>query len=269
MTQTQYIRTVAITAGVPGQPGRRWTGLKINGSVQKTDTSKPNTGTVQLYNLTPDSVGFLRQPGAVIKFTVGYDGETSVIFVGDVDEVTSKRDGSSRVVEIKARDGQVAYQTATLNRSWRPPLNSSQLLRRLADATGLQLLELPTNLDVIDYQSGYVCVGPVRDAFTEVCASLDATWSIQDGVLVITKFGSATSESAALVSPATGLVGYPEATKHGVKFVSLLNPLVKPRRFVRLDSEEFRAFYLVKRVTHRFDSRDGDFYTEAEAVELD
>lgn len=262
---TQYLRTVRIVAGVPGQPGRQWSDLKINGSVEKTDSKKPNVGTVQLTNLNADSVGFLRQPRAVVKFAVGYGVETSVIFTGDVDEVNVRRDGADRVVEIKARDGQLAYQGASLNTTFEGPVTNATLIRRLAEAIGLPLLEVP-DLPLVTYQYGYAAIGPVRNALDEVCASSDARWSIQDGQLVITPNGQATGEAAALLTPATGLIGHPEATKHGVKFTALLNPLITPRRFVKLESAEFNGFYLVKKVTHRFDSRASEFYSEAEAV---
>lgn len=261
----QYLRTVEVVAGVPGQPGRRWTDLKMNGSVEKTDSKKPNVGTVQVYNLTQDSVGFLRQPGAVLKVAVGYGGETSVIFTGDVDEVTFKRDGANTVTEVKARDGQLAFQGASLSQTFDGPVTNTTLIRRLADAIGLPLLEIPA-LEERVYQYGYTAVGPVRNALDEVCASSDARWSIQDGQLVITRNGQPTSEAAALLARETGLVGQPEATKHGVKFTALLNPLVTPRRFVKLESRDFTGFYLVKKVTHRFDTDEQEFYSEAEAV---
>lgn len=264
----QYLRTVRITVGVPGQRGREWSDLKMNGSVEKTDGRKPNPGTVQVYNLTSDSVGFLRTPGAVLKIAVGYGEDVSVIFVGDVDEVTSKRDGASSVTEIKARDGMTAYQGSSLNVTFEGPVDNLTVLRRLADALGLALLELPT-LPVVTYQNGYTAIGPTRNALDEVCASSDALWSIQDGELVVTPFGSATRESAALISPATGLVGYPESTKHGVRATCLLNPLVKPRRFVKMESAEFSGFYLVKKVTHKFDTDATEFYSEFEAVTLE
>ena len=267
-----YGRTIKLLAGIPGLPGREWTsdtsgGLQITAEVEKTDRGAPNKAKIQILNLSDDSIGFLRQPEVVVRLAAGYADVTPILFVGDVREVRVQRGSQETACEIEAYDGLTAYQNSALYTTFEPPLTNRRLISRLAEAMTLAIDAIPADLPEIDYQSPYTVAGPVRAALDEVIASSGARWSIQDGTLRITLDGQPTAEAAALISPSTGLVGYPETTKKGVKFTSLLNAQLSPRRFVRLECRDFQAFFICKKVTHRLDARGQTFYTEVEATE--
>jgi hypothetical protein len=263
----QFGRIVRILVGQPGQPGRQWTDLRVNATVTKTDSKKPDKATIQIYNLNPDSRGFIQNDGNVILLFAGY-GEPELIFQGDVDEATVARDGQDIVVEVEAGDGRRSYQDGALFQTFDPPLTSTTLLQRLANAMGVGIGNLPTDLPVINYVQGYTVVGPARDALDEITTSLGARWSLQDGELIITLAGQGLQQLAFLVTPDSGLVGTPEKTKKGLKFSMLLNGKVKPRRPVAIKSRDFDLFVIPKKVEHVLDTGfETDFYTNVEAVE--
>ena len=254
--------------GLPGKPGRSWTGLRVNAEITKTDSKKPNKAKVQVYNLGPDSRGFISQDGMVMQVLAGY-GEPELVFQGDIDEVSTQKDGLDVVATIEGGDGRKKFQDGRLVQTYLPPNDSGLMLTRIANAMGIQLAPLPPELKTVIYTSAYTVAGPTRDALDDLTRTLEANWSIQDGELLITLIGKATTETAFLVSPSSGLIGRPEKQKKGLKFRMLLNGKIKPRRMVRLESQEFTGFYLPKKVTHSFDSGfDSTFYTDIEAVEV-
>lgn len=263
----QWNRVVRLLCGQPGQQGRAWSQLRINASIKKTDSKKPDKGTIQIYNLNEDSRGYIQNDGNVLILSAGYR-EPEVIFTGDVDEVTNTKDGRDWVTEIEAADGRRSYQEGALFQTFEPPLNSQTLLTRIATAMGLTITNLPAEMTVIEYLQGFTIAGPARDALDDIAESTGTKWSIQDGELIITLAGQGLDQQAFLVTPESGLVGTPEKTKKGLKFQMLLNGKVKPRRPVAVRSRDFDAFVIPKTVEHQLDTGfDRDFYTSVEAVE--
>ena len=263
----QFGRVVRVLVGQPGQPGRQWSGLYVNATVTKTDSKKPDKATIQIYNLNEDSSGFVQNDGNAVYLFAGY-GEPELIFQGDVDEAVRARDGQDWVTEIEAADGRRAYAESSLFQTFDPPLNSTTLITRIANAMGLQIGNVPSGLEVIDYAQGFTVAGPARDALDEVTESLGVKWSLQDGEIIITRPGEGLDQLAYLVTPSSGLIGTPEKTKKGIKFSMLLNGKVKPRRPVAIKSRDFDGFFIPKTVTHVLDSGFGkDFYTQVEAVD--
>jgi len=263
----QWGRTVRLVCGQPGEVGRGWSDLRINASIKKTDSKKPDKGTIQLYNLNEDSRGFMQNDGNVVILSAGY-GEAEVIFTGDVDEVTNIKDGRDWITEIEAADGRRSYQGGSLFQTFDPPLTSQTLITRIATAMGLGIANIPASMPVIDYLQGYTIAGPARDALDEIAESTGTKWSIQDGELIFTLEGEGLDQQAFLVTPESGLVGTPEKTKKGLKISMLLNGKVKPRRPVAVKSRDFDGFVIPKTVEHQLDTGfETDFYTNVEAIE--
>ena len=264
----QYGRKVRVSVGQQGQPGRSWTDLRFTFSVTKTDSKKPDKAKVQIYNLGEDSRGFIQQENTLLFLFAGYEDIPELIFRGNIDEASVKKDGRDIVMEIEAGDGRVKFQQSFLVDTYDPPLNSETLIRRIAQSMGMQLAHFPDSLPRIDYVSGFSAAGPSRDVLDNVTESIGASWTIQEEELVITAKGESTPETAFVISPRSGLVGRPEKMKKGVKVQMLLNGKVKPRRLINLESEEFNGFFLCKKVEHKGDSGFGsEFYTEVECVE--
>lgn len=265
-----YKRRVVVTVGAPGETGRRWANLRVNGKVTKTKRRKPNKATFQIYNLSDDSIGFIQGSGNSILVEVGYVGDEELIFVGNIDDAKVKRDsgGVDRVLEIEAADARVTYQRAKIFETYDPPLDGATLIRRIASSAGLNIATIP-EFEALDYPMGYSIAGPMREALNEVAEDHGLEWSIQNGELVFAKAGEGTREEAFVVSSRTrNLIGSPTKKKRNVSFQCLLTGKVKPKRIVRLESQEFTGFYVPSKVEYVFDSGFEDtFYCVVEAAE--
>ena len=273
-----FKRVVRVTVGPRGEPGRQFAsvkdgspGFRINVKVDLDDTPSPDSLTLQLWNLNADSRGFIRRNGNAVIVEAGY-GTPEMLFSGDIDEDTIKetRDGGDLVLELEAGDGRQAFRAGRLNETFDGPTQSSDVIRRLADAMGLRFANLPADLPRVEFSQGYTVAGSIQKELTNLTRTVGARWSIQNGELVVTRIGATTGEQAVLLSANTGLIGIPEKKERGVSFVSLYNPLIRPRRKVKLESRDLDGFFVVKKMTVNLDSGYSDeFYSEVEnAVEI-
>ena len=263
----QYDRIVRVQVGRPGTPGISFQGLWTRFNIQLTDSKKPSKGKIQIANLKESSRTAFEEDGARVFLFAGY-ANADLLFSGDIDQATIAKDGQDIITEIEAADGRSVYQSGQLFQTFDPPLDSQTLLRRLAAAMPIKFGHLASDLRLLNYTQGYTVAGPVRHALDEVTESIGAKWSIIDGELVVTNIGSGTPQQALLISPTTGLLGSPEKQKRGVKFTTLLNSSLKPRRIVKLESRDFNGFYLTKKVTLIGDSGFGsDFKADVECRE--
>ncbi len=266
-----YRRTVRLTA-VSAESGeqRSWTGLRVTFSVEKTDRKKPNKAEISVWNLSRDSRNFLQAGDVIVTLEAGYGEEPPIVFRGDVDSVETTQHGEDWQTRLTGRDGGSKYELAETFETFEPPLTSTELLNRLAKNIGLSYARLPRELPVITYENSWTFFGSTRDFISTIVDSLGATWSIQDGELVVVLEKQGSFEEAPFISPETGLVGSPEKLKRrnrpvGVSFKALLNGRIRPRGLVELSSAEFQGTYVVRKVAHSGDTESDEWYSEIEA----
>ncbi len=265
----QYGRTYSLTAGPEaGGVGRRWSDVRLAFSIEKTRKKRPNKAKVQMWNLSENSRAFLQQEGLRLELAAGYEETPPVIISGTLDDAAVKYDGVDVVLELDVRDGGSSFSTSIINESWLEGVTRRQLLQRVAQRMGLRYATLPGDLAEVIYRQGYTATAPGRDVLDELLQG-EATWSIQDGELVVDT-GSGTQEEALLISPDTGLEGSPEAKRKrgqvvGVQFAIKLNGRVRPSRKLVLRSKQYSdAVVVVQKVEHRGDTHGDAWTTQVE-----
>lgn len=271
-----FDRIVRFEAGPAGVLGLSWGGVRIGFRVEKTDSREPNRATVQLYNLTAASRGYLQTPGLKVCLYAGYRNDIGMppplIFQGDLakrDAIKVSRNGMDIVTEVSAEDGGQAYREAKLNLAMRGPVTVQQVVAMIATAMGLKPPASLATLPPLRFGRRFCAQGPAREILDGIVSSLGARWSIQDGELVVTPDGMPLPGAAFVLSSATGLVGSPEKTEDGkgVKAVSLMNGLIRPRSPFVVMSQFVNGTYIAKAVTHAGDNGwQADYYTIIEGV---
>jgi hypothetical protein len=259
-------RIASVTIGPPGGIGRTWSDLRITFSVERNSRSKPNQATVTLYDLDPISRSIVETTGAFVTLLAGYGVIPGLIFRGDISKrgVIVSRSGPNRTVKIEAGDGELAWTSARLDTSFGPGTPNSTILAAILVAMGLGIgpgVPLPP----VVYGSGVTFFGLANLALLRITSDAGVMFSIQDGLLVLLDPLSTTTETAALLSPATGLIGAPTATKNGINARSLLDPQMRPGRFISLLSETYQGFYKAVKVKHVGDTHGSDWTTSIEA----
>ena len=68
-------RIVELDIGTAGSAGKRFTGLHVDFRVESGMNGEPAKAKITAYNLAEDTIGRLQAPGAVVRLSVGYQGE--------------------------------------------------------------------------------------------------------------------------------------------------------------------------------------------------
>ncbi len=241
-----YLREVAVsivpTTGAP----KRIQGLRVRFKGKKNEESKPNTMGLEIFNLSENTRSQLEGKNTSIILEAGYAGRTEVISKAEL------------------ADGGHRYRNSRINKGIPPGAKTKQVIDELVKSIGLTqgaIIGVPST----QYPNGITLHGMSRDRLDEVCKKNGLQWSIQDGVLQIVPEKKTTFDSVLVISPDSGLIGSPNKTKRGVEFKTLLMPLLKPGRRVKLESRFIKGIFKISVVSHSGDSMQGEFYSEVEA----
>ena len=245
-------------------------GLRVVFHIVKTSEKEPNTNKVTVYNLAESTRHLLQTKGMKLMLEAGYQATgITRLFEGDVRFIDHVRKGGDWETELKCGDGERGYKYARLSESYAPGTVAGQILKRLAQASGLAIGNVGSQAAVLStsFDAGYAVSGPVMDSLHRLVKSLGYTLSIQDGALQILGRDEALEVMVPLISPTTGLIGSPEMgtpRKSGkpalCKFTALLTP-TRPGSKVHLQSERYDGLVTVQKCEFVGDTYGGSWYT--------
>jgi len=252
--------------------------LRVTFAIEKTSARHPNKAKVEIYNLDPDVAAIFESSERrnTIQLFAGYADDTALIFQGEIRKGRAKTimNGPDRITRIEASDGGDLYRSARLNKSFGREVTAAQIIDEIGRSFGVRV-SLPS--DVVDaagrlrFTQGYVANGRTADVLQVLGDTLGFDAYFEDGALKFVSKNNDTGEQAVLLTPTTGLVDSPEKTNKGVNAISLLNPRIRPRRIVKIETpdEVEGGFYRVQKVGHKGDSGySNQYYTEFEAVQI-
>lgn len=262
---TQYGRKAAVRVGKPGARGREWTDLRLKLAVSAGDGTQPNRLKAELFNLSDDSVAFLQKPGLAVQLFAGY-GDVELLGTGELTRCETTWAGPDRVTTLECADGRSAH-TARTNISRSGKLSAKGLIEDIAKGMGVPDVNL-SFVDDLELPDGFAFSGKASEAMSGLTKSIGADWHIERGGLVILPRQKPTDRKAVLLTSSTGLIGSPQRTKDGVKVQCLLNPRIRTRSIIRVESREIDGFYMVKTYTHTADTHSNAWTTNIEAIRL-
>ena len=246
-----FRRTAALTIGT-----LRLVELDFSFNIEKSLDREPNTAEIQVYNLSETSRKAIEQTARQrVQLEAGYQqpAGTRVIFDGDLRKAHSRREGPDVVTEVEAADGERAYRTARVNRSFGAGTSLGSVIQSIGRSLGVgvgNLAELATQAGFEGlgqlFSEGTVTSGPAREEFSGLLDSAGIEWSIQDNTLQLLPRGQALAGTAVVLSSDTGLVESPSVDSEGVATAKMLMiPDVFPGRKVQIESEFVRGLYRV------------------------
>lgn len=281
--QVQFDRTITARFGLPGELGVAVDGLRIKFKVSKDDTPNPNTAQIEIWNLGPTAAAMLQRPGCVIELFAGYAGVTNLLFIGDVTRAVTTYEGGDARTQITSCDGAAALATTTVAVGIKGPTTAGDALKAVLkgvvdDPTTLVSALAPEDA-ARPLPNGYSASGPLKQVLRGLQRARLFDWTYIDGRLVIVPPDAATREPAVVVNAKTGMIGSPTQKQSGagdaassrkaIVFKVLCNPALRPRRLVRLDSRDYKGWYLVRVVEHTGDTHaNGEFFSTVEATEI-
>ncbi len=249
--------------------------------VDKTLDREPNTAAVRVANLSSDQREEVQGADAPqLELRAGYTELEDTIFVGDVRDAWTERDGADLWLVVEAEDGGSSYRTARISRSWEHGVQLATVIAGCADAMGVgrgnsATVAASAELDSggSTFLGGYTADGVAWRELDAVCRSSGLRWSVQSGVLQLRRVGQPAERRAVRLAPGTGLTGSPTPSRGsgddaaGVRATALLMPGLYPGRVVQLDSDTVSGTYLCSAVSYRGESRGAEWKADLELEE--
>ena len=266
-------RRVKLEVGPSGGVGFAWDQqIRIDFEVEKNDGGTPDTAKIQVYNLSKESRDLIEQKGVICRLFAGWDASeiTPLLFFGDVNDCISEKRGNDWVTEISAKDGGRAVWRSKICKTYGKGVDSTALIRAVANDAGI-MVRIPSGFPSYRFGGAVVIDGSPSGVFDVVCKSLGVKWCIQDGEAVFSIPGAAaTLDEVAIVTPISGLIGFPKKMEKGVGYSikTLLMPQIKPRKQIALSDGNINQTLVVKSVRHYGSSGwENEYCSDIEAVD--
>ena len=260
----QFGRSISLTVG-----DRRWVypDLHFDFRVDLDDDPEPNQGTVTAYNLSDDSINVIRE-GAPAVLAAGYGDDRGTVIAGHIDRAETRHEAPDRVTHLDITDAGGAWRQVRIDRSYRPGVRASQVLRDIFATAGLEVgaMSLPRDPD---YPRGLTVSEPLASIAKRTAADAGARLHIQHGTVYI-RHGQEGSRTAFVLRHDTGLVDSPQRLEEeGANTFNawcLLNHRLKPDVIVRIESRTANGLFRVRRA--QFIASSEDFMNHLEVVAI-
>ena len=216
--------------------------FRVRFVTQNADQESPNTAVIRVYNLAPNTIDEIVGEFGNVQLSAGYQqGNFGLIFSGQVKQFKRGRENATETyLDIYASDGDIGYNQTVVNRSLAKGQTPLQVAAQLAGdmGQGSDFGSLKTTAQYTPSIRGQVQFGMARARLRNLASSLDASWSIQDGnVVMIDNTGYKDGEVVKL-NIGSGLIGMPEQTDGGITCTSLLNSRFRIGCQVQLNNKE-------------------------------
>ena len=249
--------------------------LDVSFSIDRSLEPEPNAAQVQIWNLNPDHRSQLEELDKVpVSVEAGYEGQTSLIFLGSMRTVYTIREGADLLTLLESGDGETEYQQSRINVGIASGTSNTSVLDQIVKSLKIGRGNLDTFAGQITaakqlFPQGGAISGQVSRVMTEITASLGFTWSIQNGAIQLLPRTQSLTGKAVSLTPSTGLVGSPSVDNKGVLTAQcLLIPDVFPGRLLVLESERLSGNYKVEKCRYTGDTPSTNWYIDIEAKKL-
>lgn len=222
-------------------------------------------------NNAPEAAISTASKGDSISITAGYEKYSGVVFVGKITEVEIQRTQTGENLRIKA---EVAVGTTKKKISITTGRNSStkQIISIISAKIGVKI-NIDSKLQDKIYSNGFSFVGRAKKAIDQIAHRIKGVAITQSNgtISIIPAQDRLPSSETIVVTPDTGLVGYPQKiTKNnrtGWKITSLLNHKMSVGTTVKVISDIkgiAENIYTIKDVKHTGSNRNNKLLTVAE-----
>lgn len=251
-------------------------GLRFVFNFERSATSDPNSGTIQVYNLAsksrafcdipPEKKGVLTKNGLFVELSAGYQGLVRRILTGNATG-RSEYQGPDWVTSIDVLDGGTALRTTTIHKSYGPGFSVNRIIHEVAESFELPIGYIKPVITDDVVQHGLTLDGLNRKILSDFGRRYKFSWCVDNGAINLVDRNLGLPQPAVNLSPKTGLIGSPIKTDKGVNFKCLIIPLIVPECKVRLSGNSiFNGEVLVQRIRYSGDTHGDDWSMDVEAT---
>lgn len=240
--QTQWIRKVGLQVFNTNK-ALDLSLFRIRFETANADTESPNTAVIRVYNLAPTTIKNIREQFGQVQLSAGYEqGNFGLVFQGSIKQFKVGRENATDTfLDIYAADGDIGYNNQVINTSLakgQTPLQVVGQLGSLLGSQGSDFGSLTTTARNTPSIRGQVLFGMARARMRNLASHLDASWSVQNGQVVMIDNTGYRDGEVVNINIATGLVGMPEQTDGGITCTTLLNSRFRIGCQVRLNNAD-------------------------------
>lgn len=219
--------------GEGGSNKVKLTGLRIAAKIIKAGGPSMGTAQLQIYGMTLDKMNKLstlgQTPTTVRKNTITVEagdigGVMSAVFIGNITNAWGDYQGAPDVpFQVLAHVGGFEAVNPGKSLSYKGSVDASTILQGLATQMGKSFINNGVTAKVTDpYYTG-----SLRDQALMCVKDAGIQWNgLDNNQLVIWPSGKSRDGQVPLVSPDTGMIGYPTFTSVGILVRSLFNPSI-------------------------------------------
>jgi len=263
--------------------------LQVTFDISKSTNNKnrTNSATIEIYNLSEESLKTLDTDYPAAVFEAGYldTGGPKRLFAGQVTNVSTRKSGTDIVTQIQMGSGYTELNHETLSDVVPPGNNVQDAIEKLRKAIGADRgVYNGTNLNnEIIY--GYPLSGTPKEMLDELAEKYQLDWQLDDGVLYVHDNDRAVTEQfqlAYVIAPFTGLIERPyrvsgdkrrskkdKVKKPGVQLKILLNPDIKAGDIIQIEEGLLKGWYKVDSIRHSGSWRGDRWETEIKGSSLE
>lgn len=213
--------------------------LRISFRVTKTIGRQPNTATIKIYNLAPDTEALVKGEFDDVLLNAGYEGATALLFRGNIRYAEGFDDGPERVLQLDCGDGDKDFQEVMINTSMPAGSTTDDLVNYVVSKFST-VTKGTVSIASKKRSRGRVISMMASRLLDHVAAENDAHWSFQDGVLHIIPATATLPNEAIVITAETSLLGTPARTDKGIKVRCQLDPRILPNGKIQLDNNDFK-----------------------------
>lgn len=266
------------------------TDLHITLDVTKSSDNKKksNTATIEVYNLSDDTLNKLETPFLAAQLSAGYleTGLTKLIS-GQVTQVSTKKQGADKVTQILIGEGYIELNKHYLKSITPEGSTVEQVVEDIRKQMPGVVRGAYSGLNINNQiLYGYPLTGTPRQMLNELAEAYELEYRIDRGVLYVTDENGLTDknlDSAFVLNEDTGLIDVPFKTnqgrnivggkktkdpRKGVQLKALLNGRIIPGSPLRIESKLITGWYRVVNCRYFGGLNDNDWYVEVFCEEI-
>jgi hypothetical protein len=257
----------------------QFTALDFAFRIERSLKPEPNTCDLDIWGLTLDHCNALAElapkkgaeatRGIPCKIEAGYEGGTSLLWLGDLRTAETIIDGPERVTHLSSGDGEKALQHARLHAGYGKKTPVITVVRALIKALGIaegNLSKVASKLRIAGSDmlpGGYTVGGEAAKALVNLCRSAGYEFSVQEGAALFLERGKAFAGESVRLHHETGLIGSPSVDNEGVLTArTLMIKDVKPGVVVVVDAEHVKGNFRAERCIYSGDRAGEDWGIE-------
>lgn len=275
-----FIRKIEVIAGPEGGEGFSVTENFITFDITKSNKKSMNKATIQIYNLSDDTMNIMKRRDNLILIRAGYEDETiNDLFVGNIVHSSVKRERVDKVLEIEAHDGQRSLMTRTVSLGFDSRVAVTTVLNNIFSVLAYPVVGRERIPAGEQYNNGYAFAGYARKALEEVLEKVGLKYSVQNEQIFIYKEDDeAVQTTGLLLSPETGLLSLDpkeerkkrNTTQQKAEYSakSLLFPQLIPGAQIQIKKGKVDTFFVVQSGVYKGDNQRGEFTAEIEVKEI-